>query len=309
MPVNDFNYNEFYLRKHLNINWLRPESALWDAIAARCLSKELMGKEDILEIGIGNGFFSFLMLGGSFSPDFDWYYSVNTNGFWENSDIYDYDSGVPIDRYIESMPETRIKVGVDHKNTLLNQAARLGYIDNLILHDCNLPLSIDKKITTIYSNIFYWLKDPIQSIHEIGNLLPPGGEIVAVFPNSTFYKECTSYNRTDKLSVLINRGRVNLNNWHMDLADFEKEIKKRGVFELKSYSRYLSPLVLKIWDIGLRPLSIPLIKMANSLSSEIRLEIKDEWCNTIEQFAFPLLENEMEFGHKYGGYNLVVLKK
>lgn len=300
---------EFNVDSHLNAYWLRPESALWDAIAARQIARELADRKDIMEIGIGNGFFSFLMLGGRFKSEFDWFHSVNTQGFWDHTDIFDFNSDVSITDFIDSNPHTRIRIGVDHKQSLLNQATQLGFVDTLLKHDCNLPIPIETKISTVYSNILYWLADPMSILHQIGEALPSGGEFVAAFPNSDFYKNCSSYTSKDVLSKLINRGRANHIMWHMDLLDFEREIAKRGTFELRTSRRYLSPLILKAWDIGLRPLSIPLIRMANSLSPGTRLEIKQEWCDTIKQFVAPLLENELEYGGSCGGFNLVRLVK
>jgi SAM-dependent methyltransferase len=302
-------FDEFDVRAHLDAYWLRPESAFWDAIAARYIGKELAERKDILEIGIGNGFFSFLMLGGRFKPEFDWFYSVNTQGFWQNADIFDCDTGVSIANHIESAPTTRIKIGVDHKQSLLSQAGRLGFVDSLVAHDCNLPLAIDTSISTIYSNILYWLADPMKSLHQLGELLPSGGEFIAVFPNSDFYRNCSSYTGNDALSKLINRGRADHIMWHMDLPDFEREISRRGMFRLSHAQRYLAPLTLKMWDVGLRPLSVPLIRMANALPPAVRRDIKEEWCDTLMRFAVPLLEVELAEGRARGGYNLVVLSK
>lgn len=300
---------QFDVRDHLNAYWLRPESAFWDAIAAKHISGQLTGKKDILEIGIGNGFFSFLMMGGEFDPEFDWFFSVNTDGFWENADIFDCDKQVSVSDFIKVRPRERIKVGVDHKQSLLNQASRLGFVDKLVNHDCNQPLEVEEPINTIYSNILYWLRDPIEVLHQSGRLLPSGGEFVAVFPNSDFYKQCQSYQNTSTLFQLLNRGRANHIMWHMDIEDFERQLKSRGVFELKYAARYLSPMTMKIWDVGLRPLSIPLIKMANSLDRKKRLEIKQEWCDTLMRFATPLLEIEMEEAARLGGFNIVTLSK
>jgi hypothetical protein len=93
----------------------------------------------------------------------------------------------------------------------------------------------------------------------------------------------------------------------MDLPEFEREVDRRGVFEVASARRYLAPKILKIWDLGLRPLSVPLIKMANSLDPARRTEIKEEWCETLMQFAEPLLAEEVEQGSRAGGFNLVRL--
>lgn len=301
--------DSFDVRAHINAYWLRPESALWDCIAARHLSMALNGKSDIVEIGIGNGFFSFLLFGGKFVPEFDWFYSVNTEGFWANSDIFNHDSGLPLESFVARAPDTRLRLGLDHKQALLSQAARLGFVDRLIQHDCNSPLPIDQTFNTAYSNMLYWLKDPMDAMHNVARLLEPEGQLVTVFPNRDFYRSCTSYTSKDPVWKLLNRGRAEHIMWNMDLSEFEHKIREAGVFELSFSTRYLAPLTLKIWDTGLRPLSVPLIKMAGSLEPEQRKQIKTEWCDTLEKFAEPILINELENGAKAGGFNLVVLKK
>ncbi len=307
--MNNSLLDEFDVRAHLDAYWLRPESALWDCIAARYLGIALKGRSDIVEIGIGNGFFSFLLFGGRFAPEFDWFYSVNTQGFWNNEDIFDHDSEVSLDRFVTKAPDIRLSLGLDHKQTLLNQAARLGFVDELLQHDCNQPLPAGKSYQTAYSNMLYWLNDPIGAMHNIGRALKPGGEFVTVFPNSDFYKHCLSYVRKDPLWTLLNRGRASHIMWHMDIPEFKRKIREGGVFELKSVTKYLAPSTLRVWDVGLRPISVPLIKMVSALAPETRQEIKAEWCATFEKFAIPLLMDEIESGATAGGYNLVVLKK
>lgn len=296
------------LRAHLDIYWLRPESGLWDAIAAKHLGAQLGGKRNILEVGIGNGFFTFLMLGGHFRPEFDWFMSTTTEGYWKNADIYDHDSGVAIDHFVVKQPQTRIRYALDHKLNLLNQAVRIGFVDEVIQHDCNAPLP-PLICSTAYSNMLYWLNDPLGVMERIGKLLPKGGELITVFPNSAFYEHCRSYRSGGNMWRLLNRGRADHIMWHMDLQEFEAEIQQRGIFDLSYATRYLAPLTLGIWDIGLRPLSVPLIKMANAVPAGVRAEIKAEWCDTIEQFCAPLLEVEAEQGPANGGFNLVRLTR
>ena len=232
-----------------------------------------------------------------------------SQGFWNNEDIFDHDSEISLDRFVTKAPDIRLSLGLDHKQTLLNQAARLGFVDELLEHDCNQPLPAGKTFQTAYSNMLYWLNDPISAMHNIGRVLEPGGELVTVFPNSDFYKHCLSYVRKNSLWTLLNRGRADHIMWHMDIPEFEQKISAGGVFELKSATRYLSPSTLRIWDVGLRPISVPLIKMANALAPDTRREIKAEWCATFEKFAVPLLMEEIESGATAGGYNLVVLTK
>jgi SAM-dependent methyltransferase len=278
--------NDFNVRAHLNAYWLRPEAALWDCIAARQLSLVLKGRSNIVEVGIGNGFFSFLLFGGRFAPEFDWFYSVEPQGFWIDADIFNHDSGFPLGDFVRKAPDVRLSLGLDHKQALLNQAARLGFVDELIQHDCNCPLPKKGTYQTAYSNMLYWLNDPIGTMNNIAKVLESGGKLITVFPNSDFYKSCVSYVRKDPLWKLLNRGRASHIMWHMDIPEFERAIRQGGVFELESATRYLAPSTLKTWDIGLRPISVPLLKMVRVLTPETRQEIKSEWCVTVNQSAF-----------------------
>ena len=79
-------------------------------------------------------------------------------------------------------------------------------------------------------------------------------------------------------------------------------------FKVVSHTCYLSPLTLKAWDIGLRPLSPVLIKMVNKLTSADRLAIKAEWMNTVRPFLAELYELDRK-STEQGGYHFVCLEK
>ena len=70
---------------------------------------------------------------------------------------------------------------------------------------------------------------------------------------------------------------------------------------------YLSLKIWEIWDVGLRPLSPALIKMANYLNSSQRLEIKKEWCDICLPFAEELLEHKLSNGATEGAYYFITL--
>lgn len=77
------------LRKFLNAYWLRPETAMW-----RTLDVESMKNFDFispsLDLGCGDGTFSFLRGGGEFLDNFDVFLDVdNLDQFFENKDVYD----------------------------------------------------------------------------------------------------------------------------------------------------------------------------------------------------------------------------
>lgn len=290
------------------MSWLRPENVIWDAVAAKMIYHELRESKDLLEVGIGNGYCTFMILGGKFKKEYDYYYNVNTKGFWDNKDIYDHVTSYNIKQYILKYPENRVKYALDHKSNLLEQTKQLGFVDQLILQNANDVIDFDG-VSTIYSNIIYWLADPIKVIKNFDHLLKKGGKIILVFPNNKFYQYAISYGRKNKLQVLLNRGRADSMMWSMDMEDFAKIIQEHTGLSITKYQKYLAETTLKIWDIGLRPISPHLINMANYLNEKTRMEIKDEWCATILKFLEELLPIELDSGPKEGGFNFVVLEK
>ena len=50
-------------------------------------------------------------------------------------------------------------------------------------------------------------------------------------------------------------------------------------------------IFLQMWDVGLRPLFRPLVRLANCVDLETRLESKKEICDTIYKISKELIEN------------------
>ena len=299
---------EYRVEEFLYMSWLRPENVVWDSVGSKLIGATLSADQNILEVGIGNGYFSFMTLGGKFNKKYDFYYNVNTNGFWENKDIYDCFIYKDIQNQIIKNVDIKIKYAIDYKINLLNQVKQLYFAENLICQDANEKINLSG-IDTIYSNIIYWLKHPIEVIKNFESNLNDGGKVILVFPNTNFLKYCNSYRRDTRIKRLLNRGRGESLMWYMDIKDFQQEINSQTTFKIASYDRYLAPITLKVWDIGLRPISPHLIKMANSLDKKRRFEIKQEWCETCLMFLKDLLEEELENGPKNGGFNFVILEK
>ncbi|NVJ91183.1 MAG: hypothetical protein HWE34_05975 [Methylocystaceae bacterium] len=78
---------------------------------------------------------------------------------------------------------------------------------------------------------------------------------------------------------------------------------------IQESSLYLSRQTLNIWDIGLRPFSPYMIKMANTLSRTDRFNIKQKWCQGLLPMIKELCDEEFKNGPKEGGFSFYVLKK
>jgi len=200
-----------YLKQFLNVYWLRPETALWRTIDCVKLS-EIKFEKPVIDIGCGDGIFSFIKAGGKFGLGFDMYLSVkDLNNFFENVDIYDTFSDNDMVYNIIKKPTHRIDVGLDRKQQLLNKADFIQVYDKLIQHDANnkLPLE-DESFNTIFSNIVYWLDNVDKTLNEFARIVTDEGKIILMLPDKSF-KDSFIYNHylQDKSiwAKLLDRGR------------------------------------------------------------------------------------------------------
>lgn len=305
------NNKNHFLEPHLNVFWLRPEFALWFAIASEVISRYHIVSPS-LDLGCGNGLFSFITAGGKFSAEYDIYKNLSTRGFWKNKDIYNSFVCKKIGRYIIKSPKGKFDFGLDHKRNLLKQADALGgYYETLKKHDANNPLPFrDEELKTVFSNILYWLRDPRLSLSEIHRVLQNGGKAILCMPNITFLQHCVSYRWAEKKSMLLkvlNRGRSENMRCVTSYKDFAASARQAG-FRVEDHTDYLSPLTLRVWDIGLRPLSPLLIKMTNKLKIQDRKAIKKEWMQTALSFLEPLCQED-SLSKAEGGFHLFLLRK
>lgn len=281
----------------LNVYWLRPETALWRELDIRAMH-QFKFTSPSLDLGCGDGMFSFIRAGGAVSNQFDAFRSVaNLDKFFENVDIYDaYEKNEQ--SIVVEPPGYQIDVAFDYKENLLKKAMQLNiYIESKV-GDANRPLPFpDESFNSIFSNIVYWLDDPQSVLKEISRILRPGGRVCLMLPNQSlpefsFYNQLHVKSGDPKWEFLqrLDRGRF---------TDNIRQAKSRHEWEahlgnadlnIVGHVTHLSKLVIQIWDIGLRPLFPVLKKMTDQLPPENYLDIKSEWCDTIRHFLEPVLE-------------------
>ncbi|TSA00408.1 MAG: hypothetical protein D4R81_07755, partial [Nitrospiraceae bacterium] len=130
---------QYFLDAHLNVSWLRPESALCDAIASDLIAAQPFTCP-ALDLGSGNGIFSFITAGGCFADEYDWYRNVDASGFWDNRDIYDQFVAPMKPEWITRRPVRGYDVALDAKRSLLRQAQGLDWYGCIVQADANRPL-------------------------------------------------------------------------------------------------------------------------------------------------------------------------
>jgi SAM-dependent methyltransferase len=281
----------------LSAYWLRPETALWRAIDIRAMVP-FNFEAPSLDMGCGDGVFSFIRSGGRFSPEFDVFESVTSlDRYFEKVDVFDSFDGFRTPNII-APPSYRISVGFDHKPNLLKKAAALGLYESLAEGDGNRALPFETaSFASVFSNVVYWLDEPAHAMAEISRILKRGGRCCLMLPNRTlrdfsfYYRYCVRTGN-QKLAFLeqLDRGRMTENVRHAKTAGEWTTIFESAGLAVELHRGHLSRTVVQIWDIGLRPLFPILKKLTDRLTDRDRAAIKSEWISVFRHFLGPFVD-------------------
>lgn len=285
----------------LEYYWLRPETAMWRALDCNVLTG-FEFQSPILDLGCGDGAFSFLRAGGGYHPAQDAFSHVGElDKFFDGEDIYNHFDPLLDDPRVVRGASYRIDVGLDHKRALLHKAKSTGLYIRLVEADANKPLPLTSAcFSTVFSNVVYWLSEYKLALSEIARILKPEGKAYLHVPSETFRDYSFYYQHFVKTGDLkwkwleqIDRGRVENVKLCQSRDKWEADFRDSGLRVL-SCQQYLSKLTLQIWDIGLRPLSPVLIEMAGMLSPEDRVTIKSKWVSVLYPFLQRLCAADAE---------------
>ena len=285
-------------REFLNFFWLRPENALLLALRAevyRSTFDKFGDGSGTLDVSCGDGVFSFIALGGKLTKETDMFRSLNlTKNREDNFDVFDAFS----EEYfvgVAQEAERAYEYGSDWKENLLAKAKQLDFYKNLLHHDNNFPLPIeDQKINYAYSNSAYWVDNFEGHLADLARVTAPGGRIVLEMKTSEITR-FTAQNYLpgmgSKFHDIIDAGRMGTWKGLRSKEQILKIIEQIPNTRVESVKPIYGDIMAMIWDVGLRPLFYPLSKMANNLTLEQRVHIKDEWCQIFMDLFSDLLES------------------
>ena len=285
-------YSSKILQNFLNLYWVRPETAFWRTLDVLQM-KSIKFKKPIIDIGCGDGSFSFTNFGGKVNSAFDVYRSIkNTSGFFKGVDIHN--QNMQIKPKILHKTKMKIDVGLDWKMNLLKKANELKLYEKLIQHDSNNPLPFEnEEFETIFSNAFYWINDIESLLKEAKRICTESGKIVIFVPDQKF-KDSLIYNQFLKggytWAKILDRG-IYKNTKHCYTLSRWKTIFSRVGLKIEHHSNYATEKLTKIWSIGMRPYSPFIIEMANTLKLSERTKIKKRVVSEI----FPILRSYLDF--------------
>ena len=284
---------EATLRRFLNCYWLRPENAFWMVLRSQALG-EAAWAAPCVDLGCGDGIFSFLHAGGEFDLGFDVFTSVAhlDKVCDEHADIFDYvdDAYAPV---VTRRPPARVSVGTDWKQAMLKKAGALGFYEKLLPHDSNEPLPCaDASFATVHCNCAYWVRQIDRFLRQMRRILRPDGRAllsVKLDAIKRYTLEPFREKLGDRWLAIIGRGRFE--SWP-SLGDRDTWVKRfeAAGFAIESAKPFITRTHARVWDVGLRPIAPLLIKMANGLSAQSRREIKAEWVELFCELLAPLCD-------------------
>ncbi|MDB5807026.1 MAG: methyltransferase type 11 [Betaproteobacteria bacterium] len=305
------------LSEFLNAYWLRPETALWRTVDVNAMA-DFQFESPSLDVGCGDGMFSFVRAGGQLDKTFDAFQATtNLDKFFENVDVFDaFDpSSSPL---VMRKPNYQIDCGFDHKENLLRKAAALGLYKSVKQGDADsvFPFS-DGTFNTVFSNIVYWLTDPGKAIAEISRVLAPGGKACLMLPSTklpefSFYNQLYVKTKDERWRFLerMDRGRFTDNIRQAKSSEqWEKYFTAAGL-EVDKHTNHLSGTLVKIWDVGMRPLFPVLMRMTRAIAQSELAEIKQEWIDTLKHFLLPIAELDANLSSGgQAGFHCYILRK
>ena len=157
--------------------------------------------------------------------------------------------------------------------------------------------------------MLYWLDDINLKIKEIKKFLEKDGYFLLGILNKNILKNSivNEFNKKSKIYNYLNNGRYECYKQILDEEAFEKQLEKEFVVIEKR--QILKKFTNKCWDIGLRPFSVELIKMANHLNKNKRFEIKKNWCEKLYPVINELSYQELDQKKFYRSCNFLFFKE
>lgn len=279
------------LRRFLQAYWLRPENALWMTLRSDALAQSALRGPSI-DLGCGDGIFSFLHCGGALDPTFDVFLCVSApdRPHEDSTDIFDYCDETYRPNVV-SEPLDSFDVGLDLKATLLFKASRLRFYDRLVQHDNNLPLPFaDGEFATVYCNAAYWVENIDGFLAELRRVTRPDGRVVLQVKLGCI-RQYTLAAHQNSLGTsflnLIGRGRVECWPSLADRRTWERRFRAAGL-EVCDARPVVTKTHAHLWDIGLRPIAPLLVRMANGINPRTRASIKRDWVELFHELLSPM---------------------
>ena len=308
MNINEFLFSASRLWRYLNIYFLKPFDAINDTLTSTILN-QLDWEDEFIEIGSGDGMYSFIMHGGSFPLSFDRYLLADTT---LSDDIYDYHKkNVLSTKKIPSKPI--LSISLDAKKSHILKVREIGYARNSsVVSYESLPF-LNKNFHSIFLYTPHGLEDHKDAIKEASRVLMDGGSLYILVYDENFQKDFICYRIGQKFKGFIGKYFKNLDSGrHDEITSMARsQIEWKALFQnldlkIEKEESGLSGFAWRMYDIQTRPILKPLISFFGLLPKFFRTTIKVIIMLSLYPFLllFYLIFSNRLF--KLGSYNCYI---
>ncbi len=266
------------LWRYHSLYFLKPHDAVNDTLTSSLLHR-LDWSGPVVEIGAGDGVFSYVMHGGSFPLWFDRYLLTDLS----RQDIYD-SHRADVLRPAVKLDSPDIELAIDAKDSHVRKIREIGFAKHCQVAAYEaLPLP-----SASVSRIFYYtphgLNDHEAAIREAARVLLPGGKMLILLYDSKFKPSFICHRLAQVLPGTLAAYFFRMDNGRFDeitrLAKSPEEWQQffeRHGFDIEARHTGLSTFAWKAYDIQTRPLLKPLIRMFGILPGHARTVAKFLW--------------------------------
>jgi SAM-dependent methyltransferase len=281
---------------YLRAFWLRPETALVlyaEALAVQSIQNEAVGPW--LDLGCGDGIHAALMAGWRFDAAFDAFQSLDPSA----KDVYHHFNAGKFSSQVTRRGRAATW-GIDIKPTAVTRAGALGVFGQALQADATrLPLE-DNSVSVIFSNMLRDLGDPLPaSLAECARVLREDGRLLLsamtpAYPSTLHFapdaREAEMRGDLDRASALLrlDRGRSVFCQRQLSVEQWNELLQQAGL-EVAQAIPVAGHLVMRFWDVGLRPFTSTLLSWRQHWASTGRLsEVKQQALALLRRWLDPL---------------------
>ena len=306
------------IRNIFEAMWLRPEAAIWRAREIQLIREsqfDFFGRS--IDIGGGDGTFTFLLNGGRFLNSFDTYSISNTSGNrLSGIDIHSSSEGVHAlsHKDIIDHPSTKsIEYNFDINEKLLEKSKLLKLYNNQLQGSLETEIPVNG-IDSAFCSILHYFRNPNIILRNIYSKFNRNGKLLIIVPNSRFKKHTNLYKYKDysfdkEFLKILDTGRSIIPQTIYDKQGWIEVINSTD-WLIVDHQSYLSDDLVSFWDLGLRPISTPLIKVFNSQAKSERLKYKKEFVDSLMPVVSGFIHAQPELEKKLGSnFEMFILKK
>ncbi len=264
------------LWRYLNIYFLKPFDAVNDTITSDLLLK-FKWKNNYLELGSGDGMFSFIMHGNSFPLSFDRYRNVNL-----------LDKNIFKSKF-EEFPKfkknysIRPSCSIDARNHHIISVNKIGFSKKSKKSNYENFKYKKKSENLIFFYTPHGLKNYKKSLRNIVPILKNKGRIILLLNLENALKNFICYRLSKKNNIFKNFFKKLDNGRYNETKKFSKSFNQwmhlfeKNNLEVKNFNTGLSSLTWVINDIQTRPILKILIRFFNLFPTSIRTILKLIW--------------------------------